>query len=99
MVRHGPQFENGLGFQLSNSLSGHVDLSTDLGQRQGFFTAKAEAEFEDFLLPFIELRQPAAEMFLLDAAVHPLHRLLAVGIGDQFPQCASVFLSAGMRIE
>ena len=51
------------------------------------------------MLPFVELGDPGAQVFLLDATVHVVHRFHAHRIGDQFPEGAAVFFAAGVGIQ
>ena len=99
MVGHGTQLENRFGLQLSDALTGNIDLTTDLRKGQGLFTTKTEPQLQNLLLAFVQLRQPAPQMFLLDAAIHPFHRLFTVGIRDQFAQGAAIFFATGMGIQ
>ena len=84
---------------MPHPLTGHVDLAADFSQRLGLSTFKAKAQFEDLLLPLVELGDPGAEMFLLNAPIHAFHGVVAGRIWDQFTQGAAIFLAAGVGIE
>ena len=58
------ELEDGFGFQLPHPFTGDIDLAADFSQRLGLSTFKAKAQFEDLLLPLVELGDPGAEMFL-----------------------------------
>ena len=99
VIGHHTQLENGLGLELPDSLTRDIDLTTDFREGQRLFTAETEPQLQNLLLAFVQLREPAPQMFLLDAAIHPLHRFFTVGIRDQFTQGAAIFLATGMGIQ
>ncbi len=55
LVGHVSQFQDGFGFELSDSFAGDIDLATDLGKGQWLFSIQSKAKSQDFLFPFIEL--------------------------------------------
>ena len=66
VIGHHSQLENGLGFELTDPLTRDIDLTTDFRQGEWLSAIQAETQFEDFLFPLIELREPASEVFLLE---------------------------------
>ena len=56
LIGHVSQFQDGLGLELPNPFSGDVDLTSNFSKRQRFFSVQSEAQSQDFLFPFIELR-------------------------------------------
>ena len=59
MVGHSAQLENRFGLQLSDALTGHIDLTTDFRKGQRLFTTKTEPQLQNLLLAFVQLREPA----------------------------------------
>ena len=51
------------------------------------------------MLTLVQLSEPTAKVLLLNAAVHPLHWLSAIGVWDQLPKSAAILLTTGMGIQ
>ena len=49
-------FAQGLGFDLADAFAGDLELPPHLFERAGLAVAKAEAQFQDFLLPVVQAR-------------------------------------------
>ena len=99
VIGHHSQLENGLGFELTDPLTRDIDLTTDFRQGEWLSAIQAETQFEDFLFPLIELREPASEVFLLNASIHPFHGFRPVGVWNQFAEGAAIFFATRMGIE
>ena len=99
VIGHHTQLQNGLGLELTDPLTRHIDLTTDFGQGQRLSTIQAETQFEDFLLSLVELRKPASQVFFLDAPIHPFHRFRPVGVWNQFAKGAAIFFATRVGIK
>ena len=60
---------------------------------------QAEAKFQNVLLLFAEMAEPAAELFVMNALLNDVERLIQGGIGDEITEKAATFLTVDRGIE